>query len=67
MKYRAFRPPPRAALRVALRFADVTDAYHVVHAEGDGQEADGAPAWLYVYAGPVEASAWITSGDWFRR
>jgi gamma-glutamylcyclotransferase (GGCT)/AIG2-like uncharacterized protein YtfP len=52
---------------VALRFADVTDAYHVVHAEGDGQEADGAPAWLYVYAGPVEASAWITSGDWFRR
>jgi gamma-glutamylcyclotransferase (GGCT)/AIG2-like uncharacterized protein YtfP len=30
-------------------------------------EAGGAPAWLYVYAGPVEISAWITSGDWFRR
>jgi len=30
-------------------------------------DADGAPAWLYVYAGPVEESAWITSGDWFRR
>jgi len=30
-------------------------------------EAGGTPAWLYVYAGPVEASAWIRSGDWFRR
>lgn len=30
-------------------------------------EALGAPAWLYVYAGPVAASAWIRSGDWFRR
>ncbi|MHC4971420.1 MAG: gamma-glutamylcyclotransferase family protein [Planctomycetota bacterium] len=30
-------------------------------------EADGAPAWLYVWAGPVEESGWITSGDWFRR
>lgn len=30
-------------------------------------ETDGAPAWLYVYAGPVDPSTWITSGDWLRR
>jgi gamma-glutamylcyclotransferase (GGCT)/AIG2-like uncharacterized protein YtfP len=30
-------------------------------------EAGGAPAWLYLWAGPVDSSARITSGDWFRR
>jgi gamma-glutamylcyclotransferase (GGCT)/AIG2-like uncharacterized protein YtfP len=30
-------------------------------------EAQGAPAWFYVYARPVDAAARIPSGDWFSR
>ena len=30
-------------------------------------EALGAPAWIYVYAGPVTPGARIASGDWKRR
>jgi len=30
-------------------------------------DAQGAPAWLYVYAQPVAESARIASGDWLHR